>query len=105
MPEIDLPANDHDQVPTTRQFATNMFLEMIQKVQQNDHFIVEALQRSNTLTSDQVRDYLNEKIENFYFGKMPVWWTVCLLRNNKLQLNLRSSYIKFVMYLKKSIYT
>ena len=54
---------------------------MVEKLHQNDHFIVDALKRGNIMTDIQIRDYLKMKIKNFYFGMKPDWWQKYVYEN------------------------
>ena len=69
-----------ERVPSTKQFIRSMFVEMINEVRTHDQLIVKAIEDSkdDMLTEEEIVEYMGEKIDGFFFGKDPDWWTVSL---------------------------
>ena len=69
-----------ERVPSTKDFASSMFMEMLNKIHQNDNLILEYLQKRHDgkVTEEQILDYIDNKIFGFFFGKDPDWWIVSL---------------------------
>ena len=62
-----------DRVPSTKDFATSMFEEMLNKLHQHHNLITQLLQSSRS-TIKTIRNSMGPI--GFFRGKDPRWWDV-----------------------------